>query len=405
MKHMNVVFITLGRIRDISEPGIYTDLMRKFRDEGHAVYVVVPFERGFGLETSLKEVDGVHLLGVKTWNVQQTSIIEKGIGTILLETQFKKAVRKYLSDISFDLILASTPPITFTGIIKYLKSRNPEAVSYLLLKDIFPQNAVDLGMFSKGSLFYKYFRRKERRMYRLSDHIGCMSPANVRFLLKDNPELHEEKIEIAPNSITIIEAKREEGCRVVVRQKYHLPVDKPIFIYGGNLGKPQGIDYVIACMDANKNRTDCHFLIVGGGTEYGKIENWYNKNCPQSVSVLSSLSQEEYDFLVASCDVGLIFLDHRFLVPNYPSRLLSYLRNGMPIIAATDVHSDVGVLAEQNGYGYWCESVRPEDFTACVDRFMEAPETISVMGERGCRFLLDNYQTKHTYAKIMAHIK
>ena len=61
---MNILFLTLVHIDNILEKGIYTDLMRKFRDEGHSVYIVTPYERKFGKKTELVECDGVKILGV-----------------------------------------------------------------------------------------------------------------------------------------------------------------------------------------------------------------------------------------------------------------------------------------------------------------------------------------------------
>ena len=400
---MNIIFLTISRIREVGSRGIYTDLMRKFRDEGHQVYIVTPYERQFGWQTALSEKDGVHLLGVCTLNLQKTNVIEKGIGTILLETQFNKAIKKYLDSVVFDLILYSTPPITFTSVVKNLKKKNPQAVSYLLLKDIFPQNAVDLGMFSRNSFLYRYFRRKETGLYRHSDYIGCMSPANVEFIRRHNPFLCPEKVEVAPNSIGLSPSSLPD--KIKIREKYGIPTDRPVFIYGGNLGTPQGIDFLVECLEANKGRKDCHFLIVGNGTEYPKLDRWFQKAEPENMSLFPGLPKEDYDALVRSCDVGLIFLDHRFLIPNYPSRLLSYLECKMPIIAATDVHTDIGSIAEKNGYGYWCESNKVEDFTACVNKFIFQPELIRQMGERGYCFLLDNYLVENTYRKIMSHFK
>ena len=401
---MNIIFLTVSRIKEIKSRGIYTDLMRKFRDEGHNVYIVTPYERQFALPTSLSEVDGIHLLGVRTLNIQKTNIIEKGIGTILLETQFNRAIKKYLSHVNFDLILYSTPPITFTDVVRNLKKGTSSAISYLLLKDIFPQNAVDLGMFSKNSLIYWYFRQKEIGLYKHADYIGCMSPANVEFVLRHNSFLVHERVEIAPNSIELkmdpINIDRES-----IRKKYDLPIDRPIFIYGGNLGKPQGIDFLIQCLNANCQRNDCHFLIVGNGTEYHKLENWFINTKTDNVSLFPRLPKEDYDALVQSCDIGLIFLDHRFQIPNYPSRLLSYLEYKMPIIAATDINTDIGTIAEKNGYGYCCESKYVESFTACVNKYITTPDTIRKMGERGYQFLLDNYQVDSTYQKIISHIK
>ena len=158
---MNVIFLTMSRLTDISQRHIYTDLLRKFRNEGHSVYIVSPNERSFGRPTELVEKDGVRILGVKTLNLQKTSVIEKGLGQVLVESQYKKAIKKHLTDVPFDMILYSTPPITFPNVIAYLKRHNPRAMSYLLLKDIFPQNAVDIGMMSKTGvkgLLYKFFR-------------------------------------------------------------------------------------------------------------------------------------------------------------------------------------------------------------------------------------------------------
>lgn len=400
---MNVIFLTLGRIRDVNSRGIYTDLMRKFRDEGHNVYIVSPVERQFGLQTGLVEQDGIHILNVKTLNIQKTNVVEKGLGTLLLEYQYTNAIKKFLIGISFDLILYSTPPITLNKIITYLKKANPKAISYLLLKDIFPQNAVDLGMFKKGSLVYKLFRRKEINLYKNSDYIGCMSPANVEFVLKHNRFVDKNRVEVAPNSIELTSGDIAVD-KSAVRAKYNLPIDKPVFIYGGNLGKPQGIDFLIKCLDANKNRTDCHFLIVGNGTEYKKLKSWYESSHCSNVSLLAGLPKKEYDNLVQSCDVGLIFLDHRFTIPNYPSRLLSYLEYRMPIIAATDRNTDIGMIAEENGYGYWCESVNVNDFINCIDKIIDNPEYIRVMGNNGYDFLMKNYLVDITYNIIKKHL-
>lgn len=406
---MNIIFLTLVRISDINERNLYADLMRKFRNEGHNVYIVTPYERRMGKDTCLVEGNGVHILNVKTLNIQKTNIIEKGIGTLLLESQYKKAIKKYLSNVKFDLITYSTPPITFTNVVRYLKKKNPQAVTYLQLKDIFPQNAVDIGMMSKTGvkgLLYKFFRNKEKKLYAASDFIGCMSPANVEFVLKHNPEIDPSRVEVAPNSIELIEKEIElgqiEAERLYIRNKYNLPTDKPIFIYGGNLGMPQGIDYLVKCLEANKGRNDCYFVVVGSGTHYNLISDWYERNEEANVSLMQSLPKADYDLLVKHCDVGLIFLDHRFTIPNYPSRLLSYLENKMPVLCATDPNTDMGKIAEENGYGFWCESVNPEDFTALVDKMMKAER--KVMGEKGYEFFKANYLVEHTYNRIVKHL-
>ena len=395
---MNILFLSLFGDAKIEDRGIYNDLMRQFRDHGHSVYIVTPWERKLNKKTLLTIESGVNILGVKSLNIQKTNFIEKGLANLLLQFLFERAIKKYLNDIKFDLILYSTPPITLTGLIIKLKKRF-HAKTYLLLKDIFPQNAVDLGIFSNKSILYKSFRNTERRLYNVSDHIGCMSPANISYLLGHNTYIDFEKVELNPNSIEL--RQKPDIDKTSVRKKYGLPVDVPILIYGGNLGKPQGIDYIIQVLRSNLNRRDCFFLIIGNGTEYHKLDEWMEKNCPSNIKLMPRVPKSDYDVLISSCDIGLIFLDHRFTIPNYPSRLLSYLENKMPILAATDVNSDIGKIAEANGYGYWCESTGVEGFNTILSRMLSSDWT--AMGEKGFQYLREHYLVEDSYKLIVSH--
>lgn len=404
---MKILFLTMSSgFSNIEARGIYTDLMRKFRDEGHDVYIIHPNERRTGKPTKVKTDGRIHCLGVRTLNVTKTNVIEKGIGQLLLESLFKRALKTHFSNVKFDIILYSTPPITFNNVIKYAKKvSGGKAMTYLLLKDIFPQNAVDMGMLSKTGVkgvLYKMFRRKEEELYRISDYIGCMSPANVHYVLRHNPNVSEDKVEIAPNSVDLTpdEPINEEENSAILT-KYGLPTDKPIFVYGGNLGIPQGIPFLIDCLEANANRNDCHFVVVGSGTYYQRLAEWYNERKPKAVTIMKGLPKADYDKLVRACQVGLIFLDYRFTIPNYPSRLLSYLENKMPVIACTDPNCDAGAIAEKNGFGMYVPSNDVKAFTAAVDKMLMVD--IKSMGEKGYEFMKANYLVEHTYNAVMKH--
>lgn len=401
---MNVLFLTLARISDIEERGIYTDLIREFVRHGHTMYIVVPTERRFHQSTEMMDGENVKILRVWTFNIQKTNPIEKGIGTLLLEYQYQKAIQKYWKNAKFDLILYSTPPITFNKVIAALKKKG--AKTYLLLKDIFPQNAVDLGMFSKDSFLYRMFRKKEEELYRLSDYIGCMSPANVDYVLMHNRQIEACKVEVCPNSIELCRLEEQQLYpKEALLQKLSIPTDKILFVYGGNLGRPQGIDFLIEVLAANEKRNDSFFIIVGSGTEFMKIKWWFDTNAPHNACLLSSLPKQEYDNLVRACDVGLIFLDRRFTIPNFPSRLLSYLENRMLVLMATDRNTDIGEIARINGFGLWTESGNIETFMEMVDFMTADRERIKIMGENGYAYLEANYTVEHSYHIIMRHFE
>jgi glycosyltransferase involved in cell wall biosynthesis len=400
---MNILFLTIDKFNNIEDKDLYTDLLRQFRDNGHKVYVVNPREKRLNKPTEYIYENGVQFLRVKTGNITKTNIIEKGFSTITIEGLFLKAIKKYLKDVKFELIIYSTPPITFEKVIRYVKKRD-NAKSYLLLKDIFPQNAVDLKMFSKNSLIYKYFRTKEKRLYEQSDFIGCMSRANVDYVLKNNPEISPEKVEVCPNTIEPLQVMKDKESINQIRNKYAIPLDKTVFIYGGNLGKPQGIDFVIDCLRHNIVNEEVYFIIAGDGTEYPKIKKFFDRENPVNAQLIKHLPKDDYETLVNSCDIGLIFLDIRFTIPNFPSRLLSYMQASMPVLAATDVNTDIGQVIHQGQFGFWCESNNVEIFTEKVQQLCDF-ELRKRMGLNSRKFLENNYKTEQSYEIIMRHFK
>lgn len=401
---MQVLFLTLVKIDSLKERGIYTDLLRKFSNEGHTVTLVCPTERREKKATTLLRQGNVSILKVKTLNLQKTNLIEKGVGTLAIEYQFLAAIKKHLKTSSFDLILYSTPPITFSKIIEYVKKRD-NAFAYLLLKDIFPQNAVDMQMMKAHSLLHKMFLKKEQKLYAVSDTIGCMSPANRAYVLKHNPEIDPSKVEVNPNTIQPISFIQTNEEKNSIRLKYELPLDQKIFVYGGNLGVPQGLDFLLETI-SNVKQENAFFLIVGSGTMYSKIEKWFQKEEPSNAKLLAGLSKADYDQLLMACDIGLIFLNKNFTIPNFPSRLLSYLEMKMPVIAATDIATDIGEIIEKNQCGKW---VLAGDLANMQEAISGFTNTCSIdfeqMRANAFRLLETEYLVDYSYNLIVQKVK
>ena len=397
---MNVLFLTLLAFDSIQERTIYTDLLREFVKNGHQVYAISPVEKRQNQKTYIIKEENAKILRLQIGNTQKTNIIEKGISTVMIEPTFKKAIREYFSDVKFDLVLYSTPPITLVSAIEYVKKRDG-AKTYLLLKDIFPQNAVDIGIMSKSGLkglLYKHFRKQEKKLYRISDRIGCMSQANVDYVLKHNPEVDPGIIEVCPNSIDVIDKSIDEETRREIRTKYDIPLNKKVFVYGGNLGKPQGIPFLIECLRKCQDINDAYFLIVGDGTEYHMLSDYVEKEKPKHVKLMKRLPKEDYDSMVGACDVGLIFLDHRFTIPNFPSRLLAYMQAKLPVLAVTDPNTDIGKVIVQGGFGWWCESNDADEVMKTVE--LVESQDLSQLKVEAYNYLLEKYSTRQSYKMI-----
>lgn len=400
---MKVLFLTLAYPEGGAARNLYVDLMREFKDRGDEVFVICQREKRYGKQTEINNEYGIQVLRVRTGNVTKTGFLEKGISTLLIERQFIKAAKEYFKEIKFDLILYSTPPITFVEVVEYFKKRDGSK-TYLLLKDIFPQNAVDLGIIKEKSLIWYYFRNKEKRLYEISDNIGCMSKANVDYVINHNTEVSSSEIEVCPNSIKPVDIpshslKEKENIRI----KYKIPKDSVVYIYGGNLGKPQGVDFLISVLDSVKNMVNVYFLIIGSGTEFDKIKNQIALNKQTNARLEQFMLKNEFDEILSVSDVGLVFLDRRFTIPNFPSRINSYLEFGIPVLAATDVNTDVKDMLYEAKCGLWSVSGDLEGFKNNIINLNSNEELRLEMGSNGRRFLEENFTVDKTYEIIVAH--
>ncbi|MFN4084406.1 MAG: glycosyltransferase family 4 protein [Spirosomataceae bacterium] len=394
-----ILYISMIPIKNVEDRNIFTDLIRCFLREGHRITVICPTERKEKEKTRVERTGNLTLLHVKIFNYQKTNVIEKGLSLLTIQFLFRKAMLKYLSFDRLDLVYYSTPPITIAPLVKFIKNRY-QCKTYLLLKDIFPQNAVDLGYFSKNSPTYRYFNWVEHNLYRISDHIGCMSPRNKEYILQHNPQIDADRIEINPNSIEPRQAFQRD--RNWLNATYGIPTKPHLFVYGGNLGKPQAIDFLLDAIDSVKNRHDIFFFILGDGTERPLIEK-RQKELP-NLKWLPFVPKQEFQEILTTADAGLILLDPRFTIPNFPSRLLAYLEAKIPVFLAVDQSTDIGQIVEEGGFGIASESGNLAHFKIQLDLFLSKQENWTHMGQLGHSFLQTHYHVTNTFNLIIQKI-
>lgn len=398
---MRILFACMVSMETMDRPGIYSDLLRELASRGHDVCAMVPRERRSGLPTEFSDSCGVRLLKVAVGNVTKSGLLEKGVATLSIGGMYWSAFRRYFDDERFDLVVYTTPPTTLCGFIGKVK-KHTGAKAYLLLKDIFPQNSLDLGMLRESGpmgLVFRHFKATEKESYELADYIGCMSEANRAYLLEHEPWIDAGSVEVNPNSVAV--APRPVPDVPALRAKLGLPAGEMVFVYGGSLGKPQDIGFLIECLKANEINPVGYFAIAGAGTDRPRLEEYFSESRPAHARLYPMLPVEEFDDLVSSADVCLLFLDHRFTIPNFPSRLLSYLKASKPVVAAVDPSTDVGTIAEENGFGFRCGSTDPDEFLRTCARF--APGTAATMGAKGRAYLEENYDVKRSCDLIERH--
>lgn len=367
--------------------GLYQNLVEELINRNHEI-TIVRSNPNVKRSCYYAEKKGLKVLDVKTLDPFCKNLIKKGLNQIFIASYFKSAIKKHLYDEKYDLILYATPPITLAKVIAYCKFKYG-AKTYLMLKDIFPQNAVDLNMMKKSGFIYKYFRKQEKLYYRYSDFIGCMSQGNVEYVLQHNQEITSKKVGLFPNSIKI---DKLDGLS--------FNKDKTVFMFGGNIGKPQNIPFLLDVIASLKSYKNAEFIIIGDGTEKEKILEFLESNIECNLIYKEQVPQKEFESMLKSVDVGLISLDSRFTIPNIPSKFQTYLKLKKPVFAITDVNTDLKDMILDNNCGWWCESKNIQNVTCEIKKICENKKDQKIKGENGYKLLISQFDIVDNAQKI-----
>jgi len=402
---MRILFITSDYPRPAKGSNIYTDLAEEINENNHMIKVVVAEEKKKIENTELFEENGIPVLRVRTGNLYEVGFIEKTLTFLTVSRDLKKGIKKYFSNENFDLILFQSPPVTFHKVVKWAMSKY-KAPSYLMMKDIFPQNGVDIGLYSKNSPVYWFFRNHEKKLYKTSSKIGCMSPKNIQYLIEHNPYLNENKFEIFRNTVKVSKEKKYSNDeREQIRNKYGINKDDVVAIFGGNFGKPQGLDFLLNVLDEYKYSKRVKFILIGRGTEKNRIFSEIKENGYKNVFTFDFIPRKDYEKLTRTCDIGLIFLDKRFTIPNYPSKTLSYLECSLPIMAAIDKNTDYGIMLENTNCGFWVENGNIKEFKSKFDKLVGNKKLRQEMGKNGRKYFEKKCNVKNSVKIIEKYIE
>lgn len=397
---MRVLYIATSFPEPDKGATIYTDLAEALHEAGHEITVAVSEQAKNRTTTQMSKERGFDVLRIVTGNYYDVGLIEKGITTLRIPGLMKKGIMEYLGEREFDMVLFESPPVTNATLVSWAKKKF-NCKAYLMLKDIFPQNAADLGIVRQNGLLYKYFKHKETALYKTADIIGCMSPANRDFVLQHNSWMEPEKVELFPNTKRIIDDLLSNGFSM--REKYEIPKDACVFLFGGNMGKPQYIDLLCAAVKEYKDDDSIFFLFIGRGTDRFKLEKTIIEHNVRNALVIENLPRNDYERITRECDVGLIVLDPRFTIPNYPSRILSYMEYAKPILAATDRVTDLKDLIQEAQCGEWVWSGDKDAFNSLIKE-MAISTNLTAQGNNGREYMQKKFDVKRSVEILERHL-
>ena len=372
---MRILYLTQRYI--YGNGGYQYELLRGLNEEGIRVTVVA--SKFDGISEEFSNVEFVSAPINLPWN---NSLVTKAFSQLLMPFAMKQKIKRYLVHENYDLVLSATPPITLGSVIKYCK-KHFKCKAVLMLKDIFPQGAVDMKYFPKGGLLHRYYCKVEKKLYSLVNVIGTTSEGNTEYLLNHYPYIEPDKIISIPNAI-----RPRHTIEQHYRQENSISDEEVLCLFGGNLGRPQNVDLLIYAFSELRDKP-IRFVVCGGGSEYHRIEEYIERSKNPHVTLIKYLPNDEYEKLLSAMDICLLTLTPQFTIPNTPDKMATYFAYGKPVVAATDRATDIGMILKNANAGLWSPSEEPDAFVENIKHLAENRRVREQMGEDARKYCAD----------------
>lgn len=240
-----------------------------------------------------------------------------------------------------DVCLIYSPPLTLTRagtLLKWLR----EVPFVLNVQDLFPQSVIDLGLLKNRFLIH-LFERMEKRYYARADMITVHSEGNQDHLLKKGAP--RTAVTVVPNWVDL-EFVKPRPSQNELRSAQGLN-DKFVISFGGIMGYSQDLDTVLEAASMLQSYEDVHFLLVGEGVEKPRLMRRSMELGLRNVTFLPMMPREEYAKLLSASDATLATLRAEVRTPVVPSKILSSMAAGRPVILAMDLAGDAPRLVTE----------------------------------------------------------
>jgi glycosyltransferase involved in cell wall biosynthesis len=390
-----LLFVVYYLPSTMSSATLIHDLAVEFLRLGHEPIVVAPDENILQ-EHQVSCENGIKVLRIRTGKIKSATRFVRAFNEIRLSKIIWKKGKQFFDENPCDLIIYYSPTIFFSSLVKRLKKKF-SCPSYLILGDIFPEWAVETGILRKGLVYY-YFKYKERRNYEAADIIRVQSPANLLYF-KDEGLDRKYNLEVLYNWTSLTE---KHAPHTTYRVRLGLQ-NKVVFFYGGNIGVAQDVDNIIRLADNLRNEPTAYFLLVGGGSEVGRLKAIIELKGLTNIAIHDPVNHQEYLSMLSEFDVGLISLDRRLRSQNFPGKMMSYMQHAKPMLASINPGNDLKEMLEDKKAGLVCINGEDDIFASYARRLL-ADENLRRQLGIGARTLLeDTFSVSKAASQILSH--
>lgn len=399
---MNVLLITgpyPPEIRAISF--MMKELAEELAARGHDVTVATCWPQ-YNLSSGAKHAafstftveNKIKVIRVKTLPLHKRSFLIRGLAQISLPYLFLRMIRKFIKQ-KIDIVIVYTPylPLGILGI----KIKKIYGARFILnVQDIFPQNAIDLGIM-KNKLIIKFFERMEKKIYENADKITAYTVNSRRFLI-EKKGVPEEKITTVYNWIDFVVFNKAKATGAF-RRRYGLE-NKFIFLFPGVLGPAQNLEFIIQVAKRIDDIKELCFLFVGDGIEKEKLQNLAKEYGLQNAEFRPFVPREDFPSLVKEVNVGLACLGMRNKTPAIPGKVVGFMASSVPVAAFLNKESDAHEIIREAGCGYSMLSDDTEKAEKLIRKIFNEKNKLASYGRYGYNYAVEHFSKKPSIAKL-----
>lgn len=339
------------------------DLSREFVRQGHALTVILP-TAGLSTRWLLEDFDSVQVLRLRAPKTKDINYVRRTVNEFWMPFAMLRNLRKSpLANEVWDGVVWYAPSI-FLGPIANALKKASNCKGYLIIRDIFPEWAVDMELMGHG-LPYRFFDAVARYQYSVADVIGVQTRGN-RSYFRTWQEQPGRKLEVLQNWLDKLASSR---CSIHVTDT---PLaGRKVFVYAGNMGVAQGMDILLDLAERLSTRPDVGFLLVGRGSDAQRLRNYAQARGLTNVLFFDELHPDEIPDLYAQCHVGIVALDPRHKSHNIPGKFLTYMQSGLPVLANVNGGNDLATMIRTEEVGQVCESNQVEELVELANKLLE----------------------------------
>ncbi len=362
------------------------DLSREFVRQGHALTVLLP-SPDQEMPWLLEDFDGVQILRLKAPRTKEIGYVRRTLGEFTMPFYMLRQFRKSpFSSERWDGVVWYTPSI-FHGPLASALKRRSNCKGYMIIRDIFPEWAVDMGLMGRG-LPYRFFDTIARYQYSVANVIGVQTPGNQKYF-----EHWQQKpgrtLEVLQNWLD-----KPAQARCFIRVNETTLVGRKVFVYAGNMGVAQGMDILLDLVERLQHRTDVGFLFVGRGSDAVRLKNSAKDRKLDNVLFYDEINPDEIPDLYSQCIAGIVALDPRHKSHNIPGKFLTYMQSGLPVLANVNRGNDLAQMIRIENVGQVCETNNIDNLYKKVNELLDQIESDTQLSMR-CANLFEREFSVH----------